>query len=780
MESKLKSIQNNIVETEVFILTDEWQDIKGQNTLSFIGESNEYGPVEVIINNNKPVFFVEKNTELKLEVPFRRKPVNMKTFTGKPVEALYFNSQRDLKAAVSKLEEDGITTYESDLDPCRRYLMEKSINAQMIVSGEAVQHNKILTFTNPSIKPANVNPQFSILSLDIETGEKNTILLSIAVFLSKGNDEIRKVFMLGDKDEKNSDYIQFYQSQKELLINFIKWIKEADPDIIIGWHVIGFDLMHLESKCKDLVVPFDIARGNGRVSLRKTGQGSYFASISGRIVLDGPSTLRAAFFSFEDFKLETVAQELLNVGKTITPDQNKVKEIDRLFKEDKKKLAEYNLNDAILVFDIFKRANLIELSVKRAQLSGMLMDRLGMMSAAFDHFMLPKIHKKGFVAPNIKDLEVTEHSAGGHVLDPIPGIYDNVVILDFKSLYPSIIRTFKIDPYSRLMAEKKAIITPGNYKFSSTDHFLPDFIGLLMKQRSKAVKEKDKPLSQAIKILMNSFYGVMGSTGCRFYHPHLPSAITSTGQWLLLESKKYLESNGYEVVYGDTDSLFVKLKDGEGENYLFNGTNISNALNDYWKLRLKKDFNVKSYLELEFEKYYRKFIITPARGTESGAKKRYVGLVVYDGKENLEFVGMEFVRSDWTKLAKEFQVELYERILYNKEVVKWMNSIVDSVNKGEQDDKLIYRKRLRKDIEDYVKNVPPQVKAAKMLSDVGNVVYYVITKKGPVPVELNPKDIDYQHYIEKQLKPIADSILVLLNQSFDSIVQSGQLSFFND
>jgi DNA polymerase-2 len=301
-----------------------------------------------------------------------------------------------------------------------------------------------------------------------------------------------------------------------------------------------------------------------------------------------------------------------------------------------------------------------------------------------------------------------------------------------------------------------------------------------MKQRSKAVREKDKPLSQAIKILMNSFYGVMGSTGCRFYHPQLPSAITSTGQWLLLESKKHLESKGYDVVYGDTDSLFVKLKEGEGKNYLVNGKDIANQLNNYWKERLKKDFNVKSYLELEFEKYYRKFIITPVRGAEAGAKKRYVGLVVDDGKETLEFVGTEFVRSDWTKLAKDFQVELYERILYNKEIVKWMNSVVDAVYKGELDEKLVYRKRLRKDVEEYVKNIPPQVKAARMLSDVGNVVYYVFTKKGPVPVELNPKDIDYQHYIEKQLKPIADSILVLLNQSFDSIVQSGQLSFFNN
>ena len=763
----------------VFILTDEWQDIKGKNVLLFTGRSDNC-PLEIIVDNNKPVFFIEKDVVLTaLNVPHKRKNVNMKNFAGVPVDAVYFNTQKDLKAAEELLSSRNISTYESDVDPARRFLMEKSINAQMSVTGSAEKKDKLLSFTNPDIKPAIFSPNFVVASLDIETGEKNNLLYSIAVSIRENSNEVKKVFMLSDSNERLSDYIECYTSEKDLLYNFMNWFRGADPDIIIGWHVIGFDLLFLDSKCKEFVIPFDIARGSGKVTIRKRTQGSYFANIPGRIVLDGPIALRTSFHSFEDFKLETVSQELLGIGKTISPDMNKVAEIEKLFKDDKLKLAEYNLQDTILVHDIFKKTGLIELSVKRAQLSGMLMDRLGMMSASFDHFLLPKIHKKKIVAPNIKDLEAGEHSAGGYVLDPKPGIYDGVILLDFKSLYPSIIRTFKIDPYSRLMNDVNPITTPGGYKFSSTEHFLPDFIGQLMKQRAQAIKQGVKPLSQAIKILMNSFYGVMGSTGCRFYHPHLPSAITLTGQWLLLQSKEYLESKGYGVIYGDTDSLFVKLKESEQDNHP-NGNEIAKELNSYWSKRLKDEFGVKSYLELEYEKYYRKFIITPARGAETGAKKRYAGLVVENGKENLEFVGLEFVRSDWTKLAKEFQVELYERVLYNKEIINWMNSFVDKVYKGEFDEKLVYRKRLRKDVEEYVKNVPPQVRAARMLSDVGNTVYYVITRRGPVPIELMPKDIDYQHYIEKQLKPIADSILVLLGQSFDSIIISGQLNFFKE
>ena len=141
---------------------------------------------------------------------------------------------------------------------------------------------------------------------------------------------------------------------------------------------------------------------------------------------------------------------------------------------------------------------------------------------------------------------------------------------------------------------------------------------------------------------------------------------------------------------------------------------------------------------------------------------------------------MEFVRSDWTKLAKEFQVELYQKIFDDEDVTEWIKSIVKKVNEGVFDNKLIYQKRLRKNLEDYVKNIPPQVRAAKMIDRNGGIIQYLFTKRGPIPIELKHEDIDYKHYIEKQLKPIADSVLVLLGKSFDSIIDtSNQLSFFD-
>ena len=767
------------ISTDVFLLTGEWSDYTGQNILKLIGTSEELGAVEIIISNNKPVFFVENKSIINpLLKNHLRKETKLKNFNHQPVDAIYLNTQKELITLADSLHQSEIKTFESDVDPLRRFLMEKNINSQLRITGIADQKKSITKFSNPTIEPCEISPNFVIASIDIETGAKTNQLYSIAAHITGKKGEHKKVFMIGDKPKRSPEFISYFSDDRDLLTNFFAWFKEIDPDIIIGWHVVGFDLFFLDNKCRELGISLDISRSNGRVSIRQRKPSGHYISVTGRVVIDGPSMLRASFFNFEDFKLETVAQELLGVGKTITPDENKIEEIDRQFREDKISLAEYNLQDAVLVTDIFKKTGLIELSVRRAQISGLLMDQLGMMTAAFDHFYLPRLHKAGFVAPNLKDIHASEHAAGGYVIDPNPGIYENVIVLDFKSLYPSIIQSFKIDPYSLLMKDTDTIETLNGYKFSFSLHILPDFIDELMKLRDIAKKKKDKQLSQAIKILMNSFYGVMGSYGCRFYHPDLPRAITGSGHKLLLGSKDYLEKKNLKVIYGDTDSLFVMLNDISVDDGETQGKKVVKELNTYWKNKLKKEFKVESYLELEYEKYYKKFIITPARGAEIGAKKRYAGLVEKDGKQNIGFVGMEFVRSDWTKLAKEFQIELYEKVFKGEDVEDWIREVIQKLKSGKLDDKLIYRKRLRKEVEDYTKNVPPHARAAKLLNEPRDIIYYAITQRGPIPIELKHNDFDYDHYIEKQLKPIADSVLSLLGQSFDTIAGSDQLSFF--
>ena len=493
--------------------------------------------------------------------------------------------------------------------------------------------------------------------------------------------------------------------------------------------------------------------------------------------------MRAAFYNFENFKLQTVASEILGASKDIEASgMEKVEEIERRFREDKESLAKYNLLDCELVSEIYKKTGLIELITTRVGLSGMLMDRIGVSTAAFDHFFLPKLHRKGYVASNIIDTVREGHAAGGLVIDSVVGLHDHVAVLDFKSLYPSIIRTFKIDPYSRLMQDYDGVKTPAGLKFSASEHILPDFIEELMDRRKLAKEVGDSYLSQAIKILMNSFYGVMGSGGSRFYHADLPSAITGTGQWILRQAIDYLEGEGYEVLYGDTDSVFYKLKEQEVTRPFDMANLRAKRLNEFLSQMIKRQFGIDSELDIEFEKYYRRFFLPPLRSGDGGAKKRYAGLLVSKQGEELSFAGMEVVRSDWTKMAKIFQTGLFQRLFHGENIEGFIREFSNELKEGKYDDKLIYKKRLTKDISEYTKTIPPHVRAAKILDPQGvqglRYIEYIITTRGPQPALHNPTDIDYVHYLEKQLKPIADSVLSTMDRSFDNIVIGDQLSLF--
>ena len=255
----------------------------------------------------------------------------------------------------------------------------------------------------------------------------------------------------------------------------------------------------------------------------------------------GIQALRNAFYTFEDFSLETVAGELLGRGKDIAAKgEEKIAEIERRFREDKGALALYNLEDCRLVSEIFEHTAILAMMLTRTEVSGMLLDMLGRSVGAFEHIYLPRLHRAGLVAPDLDDIPQGQHAAGGLVFTPDPGIHDHVVVLDFKSLYPSLIRTFKIDPLARLRHETDPIRTPVGIEFSATEHILPAYITQMMELRDEAKRTGNAPLSQAIKILMNSFYGVMGSPGCRLYHYDLPSAITGTGQWLLRRTREVI------------------------------------------------------------------------------------------------------------------------------------------------------------------------------------------------------------------------------------------------
>lgn len=798
-----------MTECRGYILTREQVENRGRFLLRYTGIGDQ-GPFDITITRDRPLFFILRNEKLPAHIRFHeRRQVELTAFDGTPVDALYFKTQVMLYRARRALQDLGVRTFEADIRPEDRFLMERFIQGAVAVKGPSRFARGLIRFTDPAISPADFQPRFSVLSLDIETGQ-NGALYSIAChFQGRENpgdtnspEPLGVVLMLdasapepgpavlptsADLGRSGVDatpitdtgWMIRLPSERDLIRWFLELIRVLDPDILIGWHVIGFDLMFLEKKCQALGIPFLLGRNRQKPGIREIRKGAFVMEVSGRIVIDGPPSLRGAFYSFENFRLETVASELLGRGKDIGDDGDKVAEIERRFRQDKLGLARYNLLDCTLVWDIFRKTGLIDLTWKRARLSGLPMDQVGRSVAAFDHFMLPRIHRNGLVAPNVRDIRDIGHAPGGWVFTKSPGFFEQIAVFDFKSLYPSIIRTFKIDPLSRLNAAVRPLSTPVDITFSRDRHVLPEFITTLMETRDRAKKENDPHLSQAVKILMNSFYGVMGTPSSRFYNPDLSRSITGTGRWLLKTTRKFLEQRGYAVLYGDTDSVFVQLKPSEYATGEQAAGQLARQINGFLNQTIQERFNLASHLEIEFEKLFTRFFMPALRSGGDSAKKRYAGLVRKGGTRELVFTGLEFVRSDWTRFARQFQYDLFHRIFHDREVAPWIRQKILDIKTGRHDRELVYKKRLTKPAREYVKVVPPHVKAARLLPDRNpREISYVMTLRGPVPVELPHEDLDYPHYIEKQLKPIADSVLRFFDLSVTEIMGGKQLSLF--
>ena len=787
-----------------FLLTRSWRDTPTGSSLVF-WVSTDNGPVQVIIEDQKSVCFIRRGNEINLPRGATRKAVKLKTLQHEDVDALYFNQQRDLNQFREHLSYDKTLLLESEIKPTERYLMERFITASLEIIGEPTQRNGYLEFKNPSLKPAEYAPSLRWASLDIETEDLRGKLYSIAVTTA----DCERVFFVQREiqnskkqggwqnnnakrveDEALNNKISWCRSEKDALEQFFSWIKQNDPDVLIGWNVVAFDLDFLQWKCKQLGIPFDLGRGdNSPERSKRFNQNSailapqqsghmHLSRIPGRVVLDGITSLRGAFWSFESFALDYVAEALLGRKKLISEDVtqdkplSKLEEIRRQYREDPLALAEYNLEDCRLVADIFAKTNLMDFSIQRAKMTGLAIDRQGGSTAAFDNLYLPQLHREGFVAPDVGSQQNKTASPGGYVMDSQPGLYDNVLVLDFKSLYPSIIRTFKIDPLGLAVHSDLDDSIPGflEAEFSRDRHILPNIVTQLWQGRDEAKKVNNQPLSQAIKIIMNSFYGVLGSSGCRFFNPQLASSITKRGHQIIQTTQKIIEEQGYPVIYGDTDSVFVLLGESKTEeNCQAIGKQLQDHLNKWWTKHLKNEFQIESNLEIEFETHYLRFLMPTIRGAEKGSKKRYAGMINNNGENKMVFKGLETVRTDWTPLAREFQQELFHRIFHNQPFEQFIKDTNDALLKGEKDDKLTYTKRLRRPLESYTSTQPPQVKAAKKMKNPGRKIQYVITLNGPEPIGNMTSAANYQHYVDKQLAPVADGILHFLGMSFERI-----------
>ena len=777
-----------------FVLTRSSRDLGEQIQIEY-WLSTDQGPCKVIVNSQRGVFFIPSaDQELALralqhDVPsVEIKKLPLKSFSGESMAAVYTLTLRDFYRALDCLKTQNIEILESDFRPHDRYLIERFIQGSAEFTGISEPKTRHQEFQQAQLRPCDYQPSLLALSLDIECA-MNGELFSVGLAADSTEDSIREVIMIGPQQASDVKII-WVSDEKKLLETLCQRVKQIDPDLIIGWNLINFDLRILIERAKKHDINLSLGRGNTNASWRahrKESQRGY-VSIPGRVAIDGIDALKSATWSFPSFSLERVAQTLLNRGKKVENDvDDRIAEIVHNFHHDKPALAAYNLEDCVLVLDIFAETGILDYLILRSKITGLELDRGAGSVAAFTNLYLPRLHRSGYIAPNLPESGGLA-SPGGYVMESIPGLYKNVLVLDFKSLYPSIIRTFKVDPMGLIEGLANPASSIEGFrgaKFSRDRHFLPQIITDLWEQRDQAKSENDKVRSQAIKIIMNSFYGVLGSGGCRFYDARLASSITMRGHEIMQATKQQIEKLGYTVIYGDTDSTFVALDESiDKQACLEIGTSLADKINTYWRDHLLSQFELECYLEIEFETHFTRFLMPTIRGSETGSKKRYAGLVIdaHSNDEHMIFKGLETVRTDWTELARNFQETLFHQVFHDQDPSDYVCELVQKTLDGKFDDKLIYTKQLRRKLDHYVKNIPPQVKAARMADQQNKIlgktlkhqnkgwISYLITLNGPEPINYLRSKIDYEHYVYKQLKPIADGILPLIGLDFDQLI----------
>ena len=702
-------------------------------------------------------------------------PATRRTFDGAPVCRLEVEVPGDVPAVRDRLHAAGIDTFEADVRFAVRYLIERGIKAGCAIEGEASAGKAVTwVFDNPTLRPADVRIDPRMLSFDIETDARGEALLAISIY----GPDIDEVLIVDDRDREMPEKAIRCENEFAALTAFCDRVRTCDPDVLTGWNIVDFDLAALGRIAARVRHPFDLGREAGPIRLRKPQGyfGSGEASIPGRLVLDGIDLLRGAFVRMDDYSLDAVARQVLGEGKAVKGDvRDRLAEILHNYREDLPAFALYARTDARLAYAIVRKLNLVPLAFERSRLTGMTPDRVAASIASFDFLYLSELEPLGIVAPSVRgdDSRVYAAQQGGHVLEPVAGLHRNVWVFDFKSLYPSVIRTFNIDPLSYVEApppDADLIQTPGG-AFRREPAILPRLLDELFPRREAARKAGDEVASHAIKILMNSFYGVLGTPACRFYNPALANSITGSGREILLWSKRWFEAAGFVVLYGDTDSLFVQTATADPEAARDQARQLAAALNADLARHIAERWRVPSRLELKFEKLYLKLFLPHARHSTRGASKRYAGLKHGDGLQQVEFIGMEVVRRDWTALAKEVQRELYRRLFTDQSVDDYLADVVRRLRSGKLDDSLVYRKNLRKDADEYTATTPPHVAAArKSTQSSGRLISYVMTIAGPEPVDEVRNPLDREHYVTKQVKPVAEPVLATLGLDFERVI----------
>ena len=634
----------------------------------------------------------------------------------------------------------------------------------------------------------NFNPK--ILAFDIETTSDGNFpdpLIDEIVSISYYSKNLEKVTIIRDF-KKEHDYIKSVASEKELLKDFQETINKFEPDIITGYNSDRFDMWFIKERASKNEIKLKLKPFDEDMIYTQGARNDKPVKIKGITHLDTYIFIRnvlAPRLKTNSLSLDNVAEEMLGQKKLelgVLPHEAWLDDSD----ENMNKFSEYNLLDSKLTYLLAEK--ILPIALQFSRFTGLpLFDVTRMRYGRLvEQFIIKSAIEQDRVIENrpsndkIIKRRATQ-AEGAFVYQPTPGVYKNIRVFDFRSLYPTILIAHNIDKYTIKSegTDEERINLPGKTVFfdKSKQGFLPELIERIITRRfevKKALKNHKKDSDEyktldaeayGLKILANSFYGYLAFFGARWYSLDCARSITAMGRKYIHDTIDLAEKHNIKVIYGDTDSVF-----------LIDSDSIDKFENEANKILPKP-------MELEEEGLFKSGVFLEKKGSGSGAKKRYALL---DKNDKMIIKGLEARRGDWSKLARDAQTSVLNIILTEadgKPALEKIQNVIGNIRNRKIDiEDLIISNKLTKQLHEY-KTRGPQVAAGELLAQkginvgAGTIVKYIVAAgtskrirdRVKLPETTSLEEIDEDYYINNQVIGATYKILELFGYSEEQI-----------
>lgn len=815
------------MELEFFVLSIESERIGGRDIIKIIGRDISGNRITLYDKNYWNYFYIlpksaevpevaEKIKEFKIKTRDRIiRPKNVEIVRGKILEKekelikITVNATADINYIIDEVKKYyEKKTYERDLNIERHYFIDKGLSPLQKIKAEVkkIGENKyelirILEYYEETYIP-------KIVAFDIETYNphgmpdyKEDPVILISLYYEKGPITI-------SWKRSNIKNVIYVENEKALFYKFLQVVREIDPDIIVGYNSDTFDFLYLKNRAEVLGINFEILGEKMKLVRRGRDWVPKFEKVINIDLFTFIKNIISPRLKTEVLNLDAVAKEILGEGKLLEKHERNIMgeiwdkgEID--------KLVEYNQKDAELTYRLFEEFK--EFVFELTKLVGQNLYDVTRMTYGqlVEWYLMKKLKEKGEILLNRpKDEEIRERQrityTGAFVYEPKPGIYENIICIDFKSLYPTIMITYNISPENKMCEHEECkengieAEIMGRKKYiwfcRKRKGYIAKILEKIFVERSelkKKLRELKKGTEEykildakqyALKTIMNATYGYFGFPNARYYDVEIAASVTAFGRKWISKVIEEAKKEGFLVVYGDTDSVFIAGKPKE------EGLKFLEKINKM----------LPGVMQMDFEDFYPRGIWIVKKGEERGAKKKYA---LINEKGELTIKGLEIVRRDWAKIAKIVQENVIRMILEGKkkeEIINWIKKILDDVKNHKRPiEEFVIYEQITRELEKYTAKNIPHLAAARRLERLGYklrpgiVIGYVIVEGGgsisdrAFPVEMVIKEgmtYDAKYYIEHQIIPAIERILEATGISTAEILgkgkQVGLVAFF--